>query len=55
MVKEKWVEVNVFTLMSNHSHLIWQIKNGYEREAVQRDFLKFVSQTIKRDLQKNHP
>ena len=26
-----------------------------EREAAQRDFLKFVSQTIKRDLQKNHP
>jgi putative transposase len=41
--------------MSNHIHLIWQIQHGYEREAVQRNFLKFVSQTIKRDLQKNHP
>ncbi len=41
--------------MSNHIHLIWQIQNGHEREAVQRDFLKFVSQTIIRDLQKNHP
>ncbi|MEO6455325.1 MAG: hypothetical protein ABIN97_14690 [Ginsengibacter sp.] len=41
--------------MSNHIHLIWQIQNGYERENVQRDFLKFTSQTIKRDLQKNHP
>jgi hypothetical protein len=30
-------------------------ENGYEREAVQRNFLKFVSQTIQRDLQKNHP
>jgi REP-associated tyrosine transposase len=25
------------------------------RDAVQRNFLKFVSQTIQRDLQKNHP
>ena len=41
--------------MSNHIHLIWQIQKGYEREAVQRDFLKFVSQTIIRDLKINHP
>jgi putative transposase len=54
-VKEKWVEVNVFVLMSSHIHLIWQIQNGYERAAVQRNFLKFISQTIKRDLQKKYP
>ena len=41
--------------MNNHIHLIWQIQDGYKREDVQRDFLKFTSQTIKRDLQKNHP
>lgn len=41
--------------MSNHIHLIWQIQNGHEREAVQRDFLKFVSQSIIRDLKINHP
>jgi hypothetical protein len=28
LVKEKWVEVNAFTLMSNHIHLIWQIQSG---------------------------
>jgi REP element-mobilizing transposase RayT len=55
MVEERWMEVNVFTLMSNHIHLIWQIQSGYERDAFQRNFLKFVSQKIKRDLQKNHP
>ena len=38
--------------MSNHIHLIWQIQEGYEGDAVQRNFLKFVSQTIKRDLEK---
>ena len=41
--------------MSNHLHLIWQIQDGHERESVQRDFLKFTSQTIIRDLRKNHP
>ena len=41
--------------MSNHVHLIWQVQKGFERENVQRDFLKFTSQTIKRDLKKNHP
>lgn len=55
MVTKKWVEINAFVIMSNHIHLIWQIQEGYEREAVQRNFLKFVSQTIQRDLEKNHP
>ncbi len=54
MVKEKRIEVNAFVIMSNHIHLIWQIQDDYQREDVQRDFLKFTSQTIKRDLQKNH-
>ena len=49
------MEVNVFCLMSNHIHIIWKIKDGYERDAIQRNFLKFISQTIKRDLEKNHP
>ncbi len=54
-MKEKRIEVNAFVIMSNHIHLIWQIQSGYKREDVQRDFLKFTSQTIKGDLQKNHP
>jgi len=41
--------------MSNHIHLIWLIQEGHERDAVQINFLKYVSQTIQRDLQKNHP
>ncbi len=55
LVKEKRVQVNTFVIMSNHIHLIWQVQKGFERENVQRDFLKFTSQTIKRDLKKNHP
>jgi len=49
------VEINVFCLMINHIHIIWQIKDGYERDAIQRNFLKYISQAIKRDLEKNHP
>jgi len=55
MVTKKWVEINVFVIMSNHIHLIWLIQEGHERDAVQINFLKYVSQTIQRDLQKNHP
>jgi len=55
MVKENRIEVNAFSIMSNHIHLIWQILEGHERESVQRDFLKFIFQTIIRDLKKNHP
>jgi hypothetical protein len=61
MVKEKSAEVNVFCIMSNHIHLtslparqVWQIQDGYERDAIQINFLKFISQTIKRDLGKKH-
>ena len=31
------------------------MREGWEREEVQREFLKFTAQTIKFDLQKNHP
>jgi hypothetical protein len=55
LVKEKRVQVNTFVIMSNHIHLIWQVQKGFVRKNVQRDFLKFTSQTIKRDLKKNHP
>ncbi len=41
--------------MSNHLYIIWKIIDGFERDAIQRNFLKFVSQTIQRDLSKNHP
>ena len=55
LVKEKRIELNAFVIMSNHIHLIWQIQPGHKKESVQRDFLKYTSQTIKRDLELNHP
>ena len=40
------VSVYAFVIMSNHMHLIWQIMGENERDAVQRDFLKFTGQQI---------
>ena len=54
-MKERWVEVDVFCIMNNHIHLIWRIRDGYERDAIQRNFLKYISQTIKRDLEEYYP
>ena len=54
LVKEKRIELNAFAIMSSHIHLIWQIQKGHKKENVQRDFLKYTSQTIMRDLELNH-
>ena len=40
------VSIYAFVIMSNHMHLIWQIMGENERQAVQRDFLKFTGQQI---------
>ena len=55
LVKEKRIELNAFAIMSNHIHLIWQLQSGHKKENVQRDFLKYTSQTIIKDLELNHP
>jgi REP element-mobilizing transposase RayT len=55
LVGDKRIELNAFSIMSNHMHLIWQIQFGHKREDVQRDFLKYTSQMIKKDLETNHP
>ena len=55
LVKNKRVKIFSFVVMENHIHLIWQILPDNDPEAVQRDFLKYTAQRIKKDLQKNHP
>lgn len=54
LVKEKRIELNAFVIMSNHIHLIWQTQSEHLKENVQRDFLKYTSQTMIRDLELNH-
>ena len=55
LTKSQRVKVYAFVLMPNHIHLIWEIMQGHDLADVQRDFLKYLSQQIKFDLEKNHP
>ena len=55
LVQDKRVKIFAFVIMENHIHLIWQMLPDNDPEAVQRDFLKYTAQRIKKDLQKNHP
>jgi REP element-mobilizing transposase RayT len=55
LVEDNKVIIYGFVIMHNHIHLIWQMKAGIKRDAVQRDFLKFTAQRIKDNLEKFHP
>ena len=55
LVKNKRVIIYGFVIMENHIHIIWQLQAGKKREDVQRDFLKYTAQQIKKDMRNNHP
>ncbi|MBK8829258.1 MAG: transposase [Saprospiraceae bacterium] len=42
-----------FVIMDTHIHLVWQILSPYTLCGVQRDMLKFISQTIKNRMVTN--
>ena len=44
-----------YVIMPNHIHVLWRISSTCLLPDVKRDFLKFCSQKIKFDLEKNHP
>jgi len=54
LVQNSRIKVFAFVIMDNHLHLIWQMLGGIKQEDVQRDFLKYTAQQIKKDLVKNH-
>ncbi|MBS1609273.1 MAG: transposase [Bacteroidetes bacterium] len=54
LVQDKRIKIFAFVIMDNHIHLIWQMMPDNDPEAVQRDFLKYTAQRIKKDLQINH-
>jgi REP-associated tyrosine transposase len=51
LVEKKKCETYAFIIMPNHIHMIWKIDSKFNREDVQRDFLKFTSQQFRFDLQ----
>ena len=56
LVEDKRIKLYAFVIMDNHIHLIWQMQQArIKAESVQRDFLKYTAQQIKKDLIKNHP
>lgn len=54
-VEDKRISLQAFVIMSNHSHIVWQMQPLIHPQHVQRDFLKYTAQKIKYDLKKNHP
>lgn len=54
LVNDKRVIVYGFVIMDNHIHVIWHLQPNNRREAVQRDFLKFTAQQIKKDMERYH-
>ena len=54
LVKNEEVIIYGFVLMNNHIHLLWQMRAGIKRDAVQRDFLKHTAQEIKNDMLDNY-
>ena len=55
LVNEHRINLFSFVIMDNHIHLIWQMLRGHLRKEVQRDFLKFTANQIKRELERNSP
>ena len=55
LVEKGRINVFAFVIMYNHIHLIWQMLENSDPSDVQRDFLKFTAQRIKRDLRVCHP
>ena len=55
LVRESKVRIFAFVIMSNHFHTVWKMNEDLEKKDFQRDMMKFISQTILRDLKIIHP
>jgi len=55
LVEKERIILYAFVIMSNHIHLIWQMRVDIDPKAVQRDFLKYTAQKIKADVKINDP
>lgn len=55
LVQQERVSVAAFCIMSNHIHLLWQIKPPHVLEDVQRDFLRYTSQQMIKEMRNHAP
>ena len=45
-IREKGLIIYAWVIMSNHVHVIWQAKDGYQLSPIIRDFKKFTAKRI---------
>jgi len=56
LVEDKRIYVYGFTVMPNHIHALWSIRDGHELSEVKNSFMKFTAQQMKLDmLNRNDP
>lgn len=52
-IKNKGLEIFAWCVMSNHIHLIIRAKEGYKLQDILRDYKKFTSKAIIKEIQEN--
>ena len=55
LVDEKRIELNAFTIMSNHVHIIWQPLQHYTLTQIQTSFMTYTAKSIKKKLAVENP
>ena len=55
LVENKRINLCAFVIMVNHIHIIWQIVHPHLEADVQRDFLRYTSQMMLKDMRNNNP
>jgi putative transposase len=53
LVQNERIYLYSFVIMSNHIHLIWEIREGWNEKNIKQMFLKFTAQQIKFQLDAN--
>lgn len=53
-VREKGLIVYGWVIMSNHMHVIWEAKEGYQLSAIIRDYKKFTAKRIIKMIEDGH-
>lgn len=55
LVSQQKIYVYGYVIMPNHIHLLWYIREPYMLFEIQRDFLKYTANAIRKDLKQNNP
>ena len=55
LVEDNKIILHAYCVMSNHIHIIWQIKGEVPISEIQKSFLESTAKKIKADLEIHHP